>query len=132
MAWTKAKNGSNVTVSKIQAKDLLLKKGQGKHIELQLLQLNALKENDTLIIHRDIKPYWVVNVASFKNSEGRSITEKVRTSLPLFYIHDSEFPVPVVCFSHKADRDKTGFRADKRLEDKPFLPSISAYRYRQK
>ena len=131
IAWSQAKNGANVIVTQAQAKERLLKAGKGEHIDLQLAQLERLNPSEKLVIHRYIKPYWIVNVSSFKDQQGISANEKIRTSLPLFYLHTPDLPNPKVCFSEKIERNSTKPRADKMIEDSVFLPSISAYRYRK-
>ena len=126
IGWTKARNGANVVISYQEALQRLLKGGEGHHVNVQLAKLSLLNKSDKLVIHRDIRPYWVANVAHFKTSLGTSY-EKIRTSLPLFYIHDSNLPMPNVSLSH--GKLRTTVRSDKLIEKEPFLSMISAYRY---
>lgn len=128
IAWSKGKHGLNKTISLNEAERLLLKAGQGKHIDVQLAKLATLDDKTRLVIHRDIKPCWVVNIATFKEGT-QSRFEDIKTSLPLFYLHDAECAPPVVGFSTPNERTVV-VRTDKTLEEKPFLPSIHAFRYK--
>lgn len=126
IAWSKGKHGLSKTISLHEAKRLLLKAGRGEHIDIQLAKLSMLDDKTRLVIHRDIKPCWVVNIATFKEGK-KSQFEDLKTSLPIFYLFDFGLEPPVVCLSEPNQRIvKT--RADKVLEAAPFLPSISAYR----
>jgi len=89
IAWSKARNGTNVIITKAQAEERLLKAGQGEHIDVQIARLNLLDAAEKLVIHREIKPYWMVNVSTFRNEQGASTNTKMRTSLPLFYLYDA-------------------------------------------
>ena len=130
IAFTQARNGSNKTISIQEAMRRLQEIGQGEHIDIQLALLSTLKPDERLSIHRDIKHHPVVNVATFKDENNHSRTTCIYTSLPIFYLHDYTLPMPKVMFSKKTQRHQKNPRADKQLEEKPFLPSISAYRYR--
>jgi hypothetical protein len=50
-------------------------------------------------------------------------------SLPLIYLHDITLPFPSICFS-KTIASPLYPRADKQLENRPFLTFINAYRYK--
>lgn len=128
IAWTKAKHTSNKLISKQASEAMLIKAGQGEHIKVQMDKLNRLGNNIKLIKHRHIKPIWVVNIGSFKENK-RSKYEDIRTSLPLFYIHNQQLPEPIVSFNNKKTT-KRKTRSDKKIESKPILPSISVYKYR--
>lgn len=130
IAFSQGRHNSHKIITKRQAEQLLQEIGQGLHIEIQLAKLSLLGSQEKLAIHRDVQACWLANVATFKNEEGHSITEKVQTSLPLFYCHDLQLPEPHVLFSQRSTRHKALPRADKRIEDEPFLSSLSAYRYK--
>ena len=131
IAWTKSKKGGHVIINPTQAKEKLLKAGQGEHIDTQLAKLSLLRSpNDKLVIYRQLKTCWGINVATFKDEDGHSITHRIREeSLPLFYCHDKTLPIPIVCFSKKTNRN-VEVRSDKQLENLPFLKSIHAHRYK--
>ena len=128
ISWTKGKHTTSKLLSKQASEEMLIKAGQGEHIEIQRVRLNNLDYKAKLVQHRCIKPIWVVNVASFKENK-RSKYEDIRTALPLFYLHDQQLPGPMVGFGKlKVQNRKT--RSDKKIESIPFLPSISVYRYK--
>jgi hypothetical protein len=131
ISFTQVEHSANKTITRQMAEKLLQEAGEGRHIEVQLEKVSLLGQHDKLIIRRDIHNCWLVNVATFKNQEGRSSFTKIWTSLPLFYLHDERLPYPQVGFSKTYNKHKEGPRIDKRLEDKPFLSSISAYRYKR-
>lgn len=129
IAWTKGKHTTSKQLSKQDSEKLLDKAGQGLHIEIQKVKLSGLHHQTTLIKHRAIKPGWVVNIGSFKENNC-SIYEDIRTALPLFYLHNSQLPHPIVCFAKpRVQNRKT--RIDKQIESTAFLPSISVYRYKK-
>lgn len=128
IAWSKGKHGLHKTINLKEAERLLLRAGQGEHIDVQLAKLATLDEQTRLVIHRNIKPCWVVNIATFKQGK-QSQFEDIKTSLPLFYLHDSELELPTVVFSEPNTRI-AAVRSDKVLEENPFLPSIHAFRYK--
>lgn len=131
IAWSISKDTCNRRVSITQAKEMLLRAGQGEHIEIQLAKLSLLKPKDKLVIYRPIGKYWGINIATFRDKHNHSTNYRIRKeSLPLFYLHNDKLPMPEVCFSKKADRNNTGIRIDKKIEDVPFLKSIKAYRYK--
>lgn len=130
IAFTKASNGSNKVITLEMAKERLLKLGEGMHIDIQLAKLNLLKPDEKLVIYRQIKSHWATNVSTFKNEQNRSQTKCIYTSLPIFYLHNFNLPEPIVVFSKKINRSLAP-RADKQIEEQPFLPSLSAYRYKR-
>lgn len=122
-------HSSQKAVSKAKAEKLLMAVGQGENIEVQLRQLQSLDSKERLVIYHEMN-CWVASVATFKNEYGRSKTEQLRTSIPLFYVHDTRLPLPAVAFAKKYEREQTGARADKLIDETAFLPSIRAFRYR--
>lgn len=81
IAWSKGRGSANTVLTAQQAK-ALLQEGEGAHIDIQLAKLNGLESHEKLVIQRKIKPYWVVNVSSFKDASGHSHYQKIRTSEP--------------------------------------------------
>lgn len=131
IAFTKTKSSSNLVINKHQAREKLLNVGKGEHIDIQLTKLSLLSEDDKLVIYRSIKPSCVVNVATYKNNNtGHSSFIRIRSSLPLFYLHDKALEFPSVSFSAKSNRNESRARSDKKIEETPYLTSISAYRYK--
>lgn len=122
-----SRSSSHRIISINEAIQLLNQIGQGKHIDIQINQLYQLDKHTPLVILRKIPAHWIANVSTFKNLEGISSTTKIKSSLPVFYLHQSRFDLPIVEFAIK--RSKETQRSDKKLQDEPFLPSISAYRY---
>lgn len=129
ISFTKTKHNSHRVISKTEALERLKNLGQGLHLDLQKEQLNTLAAQK-LVIHRDVQPIWAVNVATFKNALGLSRSIKITTSLPLVYLQQDNKPEPIVEFSKPYTRHQQQPRADKQIEEKPFLPSLSAYRYK--
>lgn len=128
IAWSKSKNATYKRISITAARNMLLKAGKGKHIDMQLSKLGLLKSHQNLVIFRQTRDYWGVNIATFKNQYGHSKNYRLRNeSLPLFYLHDKKLPEPIVCFSNIG---KVRKRSDKKIEDMSFLKSIKAYRYK--
>jgi hypothetical protein len=131
IAWTKSVNSCRTVISHTKAKEKLTKIGQGEHIDIQLSKLSLLKTKDKLAIYREVGHFWGVNIATFKDENGKSTNYRLRqVSLPVFYLHNKNKPLPEVCFGNKSNRKNTGTRIDKIIEDKPFLKSIRAYRYK--
>jgi hypothetical protein len=130
VGWTKGKLNSSVIISKSQAIEMLRKAGNGEHIEIQLAKVSLLSDKDKLVIYRQIKPGWIANASTFKNALGYSQTYRIRTSLPLFYLHNNNEDFPNVSYSKKTNRSESCERSDKQIQNIPFLKSISAYRYR--
>ena len=126
IAWARGKHNSSQNLSKVEVEKRLIKIGQGAHIDIQLAKLAMLDCATSLVIHRDIKACWMVNIATFKQ-EGHSLNEDIKTSLPVFYLHDEQLTEPTVCFSVKNTRGSKA-RSDKKIEAVAFLPSLSAYR----
>ncbi len=130
IAWSLSKDSRNQRISISQAKEMLLRTGQGEHIEIQLAKLSLLKPRDRLVIYRPLGEYWGINIATFKDKHNHSTNYRIRKeSLPLFYLHNEKLSDPDVCFSKKSDRYNTKIRVDKKIEERPFLKSIKAYRY---
>jgi hypothetical protein len=130
IAWTKSKKSSNVIINKAQAEKLIYKIGKGEHIDIQLAKLSLLKPDQQLVVYRPLRSFWGVNTSTFKDNDNYSTFHRIREiSLPLFYLHESGLPTPLVCFSSKSSR-KVNVRMDKLAEDEPFLKSIHAYRYK--
>lgn len=129
ISFTRTKHNSHRVISKPEALERLKKAGQGLHIDVQKDQLNNLLDTE-LVIHRDVQPIWAINVATFKNELGLSQSIKITTSLPLIYRHVENQPIPIVTFSKPYTRHQLEPRCDKQIENDPFLPSISAYRYK--
>ncbi|HAF86957.1 MAG: hypothetical protein CMF38_00510 [Legionellaceae bacterium] len=130
IALGQSRSSSHRVISIDDAINLLNRTGQGAHIDIQIKQVQQLPMHSTLVILRKIPAHWVANISTFKdNAEGMSTTVKIKSSLPIFYIHDASLPMPVVEFAKKRSKEKQ--RSDKKLEDEAFLPSISAYRYSQ-
>lgn len=128
ISWTKGKHTTSKLLSKKASEEMLIKAGKGEHIEIQRVKLNNLDHKAKLVQYRCIKPIWVVNIASFKENK-RSKYEDIRTTLPLFYLHDQQLTGPMVGFGKlRVQNRKT--RSDKKIESVPFLPSISVYQYK--
>ncbi len=131
IAWVKSKSLSNVVLSHKEAETMLLKAGVGKNIEIQLNKLKGLSSSEKIIKQRKIKARLQVNV-SHRNCEDKFETQCIHTTLPLFYLFDETKLPPVVCFSKPiSNKESRAVRSDKKLEEKPFLPSISAYLYQK-
>lgn len=130
ISFVKGRHNSHRIITAKQAEQKLNAVGQGMHIDIQLAKLSLLEPHARLVIHRDVQSHWLANVSTFKNDSGRSKTVKVPTSLPLFYLHESRQPTPVVTFARKYERIKAQSRADKQIEENVFLPSIQAFRYK--
>lgn len=130
IAWCQGKAYSNVRITQKQARQALIEVGKGDNIDVQLAKLSMLEPHDKLVKQRQIKPCWVANITNHQAPKDQKYA-KIPTSLPLFYVFDNDrdYP-PEVCLSQKSHRDKTSTRSDKRIEDEPFLPSISVYRYK--
>lgn len=128
IAWTKVKAYTNVIISPEQAREALFKVGQGKHINIQLNKLSQLSPDTKLVRRRSIKPCSAVNVSSIDEA-GEKRYQKITTSLPIFYLLDKKQALPDICFSVKASRGEGSVRSDKKVENEPFLKSISVYRY---
>lgn len=127
ISWSKSKNASYQKITIYKAKEMLLNIGKGKHIDIQLSKLSQLNPRQKLVIFRKTRDYWGINIATFKNINELSNNNFLRDeSLPLFYLHDSKLPVPIICFSNKT---KARDRTDKKIEKVPFLKSIYAFRY---
>ncbi len=127
IAWSKSKNASYKRISITDARNMLLEVGKGKHIDIQLSKLGLMKPRQKLVIFRQTRDYWGINIATFKNQYGHSKNYRLRyESLPLFYLHDKKWPEPIVCYSNKI---KSHIRSDKKIEKTVFLKSIKAYRY---
>jgi hypothetical protein len=128
IAWTEGRDSSNKTITIKEAETKLLKIGVGEHIDIQLNKLKSLGSNEKLVIRRDIKPHSMANVSRLLSDNKTIITDKVKTSLPIFFLFNADLPAPEVCFSESRPR-KTLNRADRKLELEPFLPSLAAFRY---
>ncbi len=129
IAWVQGIHTASKRLSIEESDALLRKVGKGKHIEIQRKKLQRLHHKTPLVKHRKIKPGWVINIATFKQEDNRSVYESLRASLPLFYLHDPQLVPPLVCFSQTRSRRKP--RLDKSIEETPFLPSISVYRHKK-
>ena len=132
ISWGIARDGTNVVISYDEAMRRLLALGEGEAIKIQRSQLELLPKTEKLVIHRDIQPYWIVNIAQPRNKWGKTPYENIRTSLPLFYIYDPELSAPDINFSSNSfdeNIQRGAVRSDKLIQETPFLPSISAYRY---
>jgi len=131
ISFTQAEHSSNRAITRQQAESLLLAAGQGVHIDIQLAKASLLAKNEKLVIRREIHDCWTANVATFKNEQGRCAFDKIITSLPLFYLHDSHAKLPMVVFSKTHKKRKRVARADKKSESTVFISSLSAYRYKK-
>ena len=121
----------NVIISQSRALELLGALGDGENIRVQKRLISQLDPTEKLVVSRKIKPYSAVNVSTYKGDNGRVKTTKIHTSLPLVYPYDPAQPYPEV-IQAKPRKDRTMKpRSDKKLEEYPFLPAISAYRYKR-
>lgn len=125
ISYCQIKHNSKIKISKEAAKEKLIKVGKGANIDVQLDWLE--KTDCQLVIHRETPAIWAVNVSSFKTHTNRVITEKIITSLPVLYLMNGEYPLPIVQFSEK--RIRSG-RNDRTIEENAFLKSIHAYKYK--
>ena len=128
VAWSEAKGCSNIIITQEQAIKKLLEAGRGEHITYQIDLLKRLEPSEKLVVQRKIKAYPSANISTFKTA-GRCSIEKIESSLPIFFKYDQTKRWPVVEYSIKQVHPQ---RIDKKLEDEPFLTSISAYRYKPK
>jgi hypothetical protein len=131
IAFTQTRHNAHESITLQQARQRLSEVGYGLHIDIQQTKLNLLSIPAKLAIHRELGPFWAVNVATFKDENGRSTTKKTMSSIPIVYIHNNSLPAPQVTFSKKRTQHKLEPRCDKQIEDQPFLPSIQAYRYKK-
>jgi hypothetical protein len=131
IAWSQGKAYSHLRMTVHEAYNSISKVGQGDNIDVQIDKLNQLALSEKLVKRRAMKPYWIVNIASYPNNEGKVSNQKIATSLPLFYLY-SHLHVPEVCFGKKAKRSENIKRSDQQVENLPFLKSISVYRYKDK
>ncbi|KTC71404.1 hypothetical protein Lbir_1742 [Legionella birminghamensis] len=117
------RHNSKIKISQLEAQERLAKAGKGLHIDVQL---NKLRQQDNLVIHRETASIWAANISTFKEISNRVTTHKILTSLPIIYPHDTRYPFPQVKYSESRARNA---RRDKCMEDDVFLKSIHAYRY---
>ena len=129
IAWTKTKGCANRILTIEQAKTKLLAMGEGEHIQIQLAKLELLKPGTKLVKRRHIKPYHAANLTYYEKQEKKQ--QKINSSLPIFYRHDWHKASPTVCFSQKRSAHRQ-IRADKKVENIPFLSALCAYRYHTK
>jgi len=127
ITWAKSGKGSYVKITIPEAKELLLKKGQGEAIDIQLNKLSLLSPEEHLIVFHPIKPCWGVNITSFAKHTNSLTFKRLREiGMPLFYLHSQDLTAPIVQLSNILPLKKS--RIDKLWENKPFLASIHAYR----
>lgn len=127
IALGQAISSTHRIISLAEAELLLTRVGRGKHISYQLDQLKTLAPHSSLVIARQVPAHWIANVATVKNEQGISLTTKIKSSLPVFYLHNVHLTPPAVVWARK--HTKQALRMDKKIEETPFLPSISAYKY---
>lgn len=125
IAWSLGKHSTNITLSVSALSERLHSTGAGDHIDIQLAKLATLK-TDALIRHVETKPLWVANCC-LKREGGADKRGLLRTSLPIFYLHDPSLAAPSVVLAAQKER-KAPRRSDKQLEDETFLPSVKAYK----
>lgn len=125
ISWGLGKHSTNITLSVSALSERLHSSGTGEHIDIQLAKLATLKTG-ALIRHVETKPLWVANFCLKREGEADK-RGLLRTSLPIFYLHDPSQAVPSVVLATQKER-KALHRSDKQLEDEPFLPSVKAYR----
>jgi|GEM_PF-916626 len=136
VTWAKSRKGSYVKISSSEAKELLLKKGQEEAIDIQLNKLSLLSPKEYLVVFHPIKPCWGVNITKFAEGTQPVTFKRFREiGMPLFYLHGEDLEAPEVQIKYGSPPTavETGVekhRSDKVLEDKPFLHSIHAYRYK--
>lgn len=130
ISWSKAANSMNVIVTQSKAFELLDALGDADNIMIQKRRLSTISPHEKLVLSRQMKPYSAVNVSTSKDASGLSTTVKMHTSLPVIYLYDEKFPRPMVIHAKARKRRSQACRNDKKIEDTPFLPAISAYRYK--
>ena len=131
ISFTKVKHNSHQIITPLEAQKRLHKKGQGPHIAFQQSKLKTILSHELLVIHRDVQPIWAANLSTFKNEVGQSQHQKLVTSIPLVYRYDDTLPLPQIGLSTPHPNKKSTVRADKQIEDHPFISSLSGYRYKK-
>jgi hypothetical protein len=126
ISWQKGQHNVNKIVTVKELEKRLSKVEKGENFAIQHHKL-ALLSNASLVCHWEIKPLWCANYFIKKENGQKEQRGLIRTGLPIFYLHDNKLPLPVVCFSTKSNRQVKA-RADKQLENTPFLKSLRAYR----
>lgn len=130
IAFTKVKHNSHRIITQKTAADMLFSLDGGTHIAIQQALLNQLPPHEKLVIHRDVKPVWAANISTFKNEENVSNHQRLLTSLPIIYCFNPELPPTLLELTKPHANKKSKVRSDKKIEENPFLSSISAYRYK--
>ncbi len=125
MSWCKGKRYSSKQITHVEAREKLLNLGEGKAITLQLNKLSALRKKEHFVVRKEIPPCWFANIKAF-GVKGKGSIRCYRSSLPIFYLLDKYLAEPAVIFSKQ--KSSVPERSDKLTTDKPFLPSIHAYR----
>jgi len=128
VAWSKGKAYTSVILSKEQAYHALLKAGEGINIDIQLMKLDLLNPNEKLVKRIPIKSPWIANITHRTN--GNTYYQKIVTSLPIFYLDQNKDKLPIICCA-KSNHRRSTRRSDQKIEEKPFLESIHAYRYKR-
>lgn len=128
ISWSKTKAFSNVVITIEQARTMLEEIGIGSHIDIQLAKLTTLNPGTKLVKQRKIKPCWAANITTYQGPRKKRQHQKITASLPIFYLGNEAGDEPEICLAKPRASCKGKIRADKGIENEPFLPSISVYR----
>lgn len=126
VTWFQSKHYSSVKLSRREAKDKLLAYSETAAIDLQLKRLAQLPRKEHLVVRHAIDPIWYANLVLPSTNE-KSVIRTVKTSIPLFYLHDAVVPLPLIQYRTVSPRRK---RKDCRVSNEPYLPILHAYAVR--
>ncbi len=130
ISWTWANTRSIKKITVAKAQELLLKKGEGLNIEMQLKKLGALSPHEPLAIVQELAPHLRANIV-FKKDDIISRT-MIKGPVPIFFPCQTQTPFPQFNPpTKKSGRNQNrSIRSDVQLDPNSYLPAIRAHRYR--
>lgn len=132
VSWTWANTKAITKISKSEAIEKLKRQRANQEIiNLQLQKLARISDNEMLAIVQELAPHLRSNIVFTHNTTTKRIM--LKGAMPIFYPYDNDNNLPK--FKPPGDKKQgngRNLRKDVKLEDKPFLPSIHAFRYKER
>lgn len=131
ISWTWAHTRSIKKITRQQAEQMLIKKGQDQGIQYQLEKLYQLPANEPLAIIQELAPHLRANIVFHKDTSHSSLRMMIKGPVPILYPENAAYPIPEYSppTLKKAKSGDRLTRNDVKIDPHPYIPAIRAHRY---
>jgi len=128
VSWTWTHTSSVRKVSQEAARQSLLKKPLDTGVRMQLDRLTKLAPGESLAVVQTLSPHCCANLVFDRLEKPRRM---VKSPVPILYPYDASISTPIVVppTTQRAQNPERQKRADRKIEEDPYLPAIRAHRY---